>query len=124
MRVLPAVLLALHGLAHLPGFLTPWRLATLEGLPYTTRVLAGRVDVGAGGARMLGVLWLLTALAFWLAADLAVLGRGGWGTLALAACAVSFVLCVLGLPEARLGLALNAAMLAALLLMGPRAGWL
>jgi hypothetical protein len=117
-RVLPAVLLALHGLAHLPGFLSAWRLAALEELPYSTHVLAGRLHVGDAGARVLGTLWLLTALAFWLAADLVMLDRTGWVPLILGAGTVSLLLCALGLPETRIGLALNVALLAALLSLG------
>ena len=30
-QVLAAVLLALHGVIHLVGFVTPWHIATLQG---------------------------------------------------------------------------------------------
>jgi hypothetical protein len=122
-RVLPAVLLALHGLAHLPGFLGPWRLVARADLPYATYGLAGRVHLGAAGARALGVMWLLTALAFWVAADLFILGRAGWVPLTLGASTVSLALCATSLPETRAGLVLDAVLLALLLLLGPGLGW-
>ncbi len=123
-RVLPAVLLALHGLAHLPGFLGSWRLVARADLPYGTHGLASGVHVGAAGERALGVMWLLTALAFWAAADLFVLGRAGWVPLTLGASTVSLALCGAGLPETRVGLWLNAGLLTLLLLLGPGLGWL
>jgi hypothetical protein len=49
------VLIALHGLAHLVGFAAP---------------LAGRLDLGDAGIRVVGVLWLLLAVALWVAAAL------------------------------------------------------
>ena len=57
-----ALLLVGHGLAHLPGFLVAWRLRELPMLPYTTTILGGHFDVGALGARLLGLGWLLAGL--------------------------------------------------------------
>jgi hypothetical protein len=33
MRILVAVILFAHALAHLPGFVVPWRLAVLDAMP-------------------------------------------------------------------------------------------
>ena len=41
------VLLLLHGIAHLPGFLSGWQLVTLAELPHLTALLGGR-RAGAG----------------------------------------------------------------------------
>lgn len=68
MRFGLAFLLAAHGVAHLVGFVSSWKLATLAELPYKTTVFSVRVDVGEAGARVMGVLWLLAALAFLVAA--------------------------------------------------------
>jgi hypothetical protein len=40
-RILSAVVLALHGVIHVIGFMSPWRIATLEGFAYRTTVLNG-----------------------------------------------------------------------------------
>ena len=60
MRLAAAALLVLHGLVHLIGFVVPWRLADLTsgGFAYTTTVLAGRLDLGTTGARIVGLLWV------------------------------------------------------------------
>ncbi|MGO9584383.1 MAG: hypothetical protein ACLP36_16460, partial [Acidimicrobiales bacterium] len=58
-----AVLLVVHGLVHLLGFVVPWRLASFAGFPHRTDVLSG-ADVGTTGARILGVFWLVACLGF------------------------------------------------------------
>jgi hypothetical protein len=79
-----AVALALHAIAHLPGFVTAWRLAELQDLPYGTVVLNGTLDVGEPGIRVVGLLWLVGSAAFVASAVLLALGtrgadRGGCG---------------------------------------------
>ena len=122
MRIVLAVLMALHAVAHLPGFLVPWRLASLPEMPYRTTVLAGRVDLGDAGIRVMGAAWLAAALAFGVAAVAASTGRPWWMAAATAAAVVSLGLSVLGLPAARIGIAVNLVILAALL-AAPRLGW-
>ena len=122
MRMALAILLALHGVAHLPGLVGAWRLAELDGAPYHTTLLAGRLDVGDGGMRILGALWLLGAMLFWLAAGGAVVQRAWWMPLAVATALLSLALAVLELPYARIGVAVNVAILLALL-VAPRMGW-
>ena len=114
MRIAIAVLMALHGIGHLPGFVVPWRLAEVEAMPYGTTLLGGHVDAGAAGVRAVGVFWLLAALAFWTAAAGAASGTGWWVPLAAASAVASLVLCGFGWPYARLGIPVNAALLALL----------
>lgn len=122
MRQLLAVLMLLHGVGHLPGFVGAWRLAELPDLPYGTTVLAGRLDVGDGGMRGLGLAWLAAALGFWAAAWGALAGSPWWTSAALAASLVSLALTVLAVPASRLGIPVNLAILAALVL-GSQSGW-
>jgi hypothetical protein len=53
-----------HGLAHLVGFVVPWRLAKMEQVPYKTTALGGSINIGDAGIRVIGILWLAVALAF------------------------------------------------------------
>ncbi len=122
MRIALAVLFFVHALAHLPGFVVPWRLATLEEMPYKTTLLDGRLDVGDAGIRLVGLLWLVAALAFVAAGVGLLLGAAWWGPLSWASVVLSLILSALGWPEARLGLALNV-VIVALLLGGERLGW-
>jgi hypothetical protein len=107
MRLALAVLLVAHGVAHLVGFVSSWKLATLAEHPEKTLVFSGRVDVGDAGIRVMGVLWLLAALAF-LVAAFAVATETGWAVrFTLAAVIASLILCVVGWPDARIGVAVN-----------------
>ena len=103
MRFALSALLIAHGVAHLVGFVVPWKLVSTAEVPYRTTILGGMIDVGDAGTRALGVVWLMAALAFVLLAG-AVLA--GWNVRLwiFAMLALSIVLCVVGWPEARIGL--------------------
>lgn len=102
-----SVLLAAHGLAHLPGFLVPWRWMQSPDLPFKTTLLAGRIDVGVMGIRTVGLAWLATAMVLLVVAAGITL-RWRWAEAAApVAVGFSLVLCVLELPHARLGLVVN-----------------
>ncbi len=64
MRYALALLLLGHGIAHLPGFLVGWQLASFPELPFRTTVLAHTVDVGVVGARLVGAGWMIVSLMF------------------------------------------------------------
>jgi hypothetical protein len=111
-RRIAAILLALHGVIHLIGFVTPWRIATLEGFAYRTTVLNGALDVGDAGVRVVGLVWLGLTAGF-LAAGYGVWRGKRWavgltGVLAV----VSLVVCLLGLPDTFAGIAINVVILA------------
>ena len=122
MRIAIAILMAIHGVAHLPGFVASWRLATLEGMPYRTTALAGSYDFGDAGARAVGVLWLLAAVAFWATAAGAALDTPWWPTLALGAALASLMLCAIGWPDTRIGVPVNLLIVTALV-FGRRLIW-
>jgi hypothetical protein len=123
MRVGIAIIMILHGLAHLPGFLVPWRLASPKDLPYKTTIVAGRFDLGDAGIRLVGVLWLATLMAT-VAAGAGLLAGAPWAfAAAFVACAVSLVLSLASLPEARVGVVFNIVLLAALA-AGGALGWM
>lgn len=73
MRIALAIVMVLHGAAHLVGFAESWQLSMTESVPHKTTVLSGRVDLGTAGIRAAGLLWLLAALAFGLASAGAVM---------------------------------------------------
>jgi len=122
MRIALSLLLLLHGIAHLPGFLVSWRLMKAESVPYGTTIVGGALDVGDSGIRLVGVLWLLVAAACVVAGVAGLRGTPGWPTLALTAVTFSFLLCIIGWPAARMGLALDVALLA-ILSFGVWHGW-
>ena len=56
--------LFMHGLIHLMGLAAYWQLAELEELPFKTTLLDGKWDVGDGGIKVFGVLWLVGAIGY------------------------------------------------------------
>lgn len=121
MRFALAALLIAHGVAHLVGFVVPWKLLSSAEVPYRTTILGGVTDVGDAGARALGVVWLVAALAFVLLAG-AVLAGWNVRVWTFATLSLSIVLCVAGWPEARIGLVVNVVLLTVLLAMPDLAG--
>jgi hypothetical protein len=113
LHITAAAVVAAHGLIHLIGLAVPWGIATVDGFPYRTTALAGAIVLGDTGARALGVVWLACAVGFVVAA-LGIWLRAGWALpLTAGTAVVSMALCILGLPEAAAGIAVNAAILAA-----------
>jgi len=107
MRIALAIWFVAHGVAHLPGFLVAWRLRDFSGLPFHTTVLANRVDIGTAGMRLVGVGWLLAAVAFAALAVVTILRVEWWQEAAYAVLGFSMMLCVLGWPRARIGVVAN-----------------
>ena len=112
MRYVFGVFLAAHGLAHLVGFATAWRLSNT--LPYHTTLFGGRMDVGAGGMQGIGLLWLLATLGFCIAGVALATGAWWWRPLAAGVAAGSLLLSVAEWPAARVGAAIDLALLTAL----------
>ena len=116
MRFVLAAVLVVHGVAHTVGFVVPWRLLSTPEVPYRTTILAGAVDVGAAGARAVGLAWLAAAVGFVILGGAVFAGWGVRGS-SYVLLGASIALCAAGWPEARIGLAVNVALLLVLLLM-------
>ncbi len=94
MRILLAVLLALHGLIHLLGFVKAFGLAPVAQLQQPV-------------PRPLGVLWLVAALAFVAAAALLFVAPRWWWLAAVPAVLLSQVLILTAWGDARFGTIAN-----------------
>jgi hypothetical protein len=117
MRILLALFIGLHAIAHLVGFAGSWRLAVPEGIPYRTTVLAGRLDLGDCGIRALGILWLLAAIAFLVAATGVMASTSWWMTATIGVAIGSLGLCLLEWPQARIGAVVNVGLIAIVMLL-------
>ena len=109
-----AVLLVVHGLIHLLGFVVPWRLASIAGFPDRTDVLGG-ADVGTTGARILGVFWLVACLGFVASGLALLLGRAHWWEGAVVSAVLSLILAVLWVQQAYFGAVIDVVVIAAIL---------
>jgi hypothetical protein len=105
MRLFLATFMILHGFAHMVGFAGALGLST--EIPYKTTIMSGHVEVGTIGMRFMSVLWLLAALAFVLVGLAAWADQTWWMDAALGIAAASLMLCMIELPEARVGMAIN-----------------
>lgn len=120
MNVLAGVLFSLHAAAHLVGFAGAFRLAA--SVPHHTTAFYGQLLLGERATRAAGVGWLLAASGFAIVAAGAFADAPWWPRLVVAAAAVSLAMCLLYLPQARVGAALNLALLVVFLL-GRAAFW-
>jgi hypothetical protein len=116
LRLAAAVALAGHGLIHFMGLLTDWKLATFEQVRYGTTVFNGSVDVGETGIRVVGVGWALAGVLLIAGAWLILRGDHRAFVVVALATFASTVMCVLGLPDAIMGLVVNLALIAVLVL--------
>ena len=114
-----ALVLVLHGLIHLIGTTVYLRLADIQGFTYKTTLLGGRLHLGEAGIRMFGVLWVLPAIGFVLAALALLQGWDWWRSLLLGATLLSLGLTTLDWSVAFAGAVVNVAILL-LLWFGPR----
>ena len=114
MKRLGALLLFLHGVAHLVGFRAAfWPASGQRG---SVQLLGDLVFVGDFAAKAFGVIWLVIALTYG-AATILLLGRDSrWIKPALLASGVSLVMCGLSWPDARLGFVVDIVLAFALLL--------
>jgi hypothetical protein len=115
MRIVLAAFLLAHGVAHIVGFLGAWA-------PTRTTIIGNQIDLGVGWIKLVGILWLLGAVGFGVAALGTVANAGWWPQVAMGLAGASLVLCLLQLPETKFGVVLNVVLIAALV-GGHRAGW-
>ena len=113
-----AFVLAAHAFAHLPGFVVPWQLMTSPDMPYKTTVLAGHLNVGDTGIRIVGLLWLAVAALVAAAAVSWAMRSPSAASLTMLAALVSLATCLVEMPEAWIGVAVNVALLLATPLLG------
>ena len=116
MRLALSVLLIAHGVAHIVGFVVPWKLMVSPEVPYRTTILAGTIDIGDSGVRIVGVFWLMAGLAFVLLGSALLAGMTVRAYL-FAMLGVSLTLCAVGWPDARIGVVVNVVVIAILLSM-------
>jgi hypothetical protein len=122
MRTVLSAVLFVHGIAHIVGFVVPWKLITSPDVPYRTTVLTGSLDLGPAGVRLLGIVWLVVALLFIVLAVSVQQHAVWWYEDAFVLVGVSLMLCLLGWPEARPGMIANA-VIVGLMLVGRSLGW-
>jgi hypothetical protein len=115
--VIAAVVLIMHGLIHLMGTASYLQWATVQGLPHKTTLLGGRWQVGDTGIHAFGVLWLIPAIGFVVAAIALLAHWAWWQPLLMGVTLVSLVLTLLDSSTAYAGVVINIVILAVLILI-------
>lgn len=108
MRILLAVLILVHGLIHLMGFVGELSLAKLEGVAPT--------ELPPPWKQLLGVSWLLVTLLFLGTFGAVLLGRPSWWMLGLPAVLLSQGLIFIAWTNAKYGTLANLILLVPLIL--------
>jgi hypothetical protein len=112
------VVLIVHGLIHLMGATVYLRLGEVQGLPYKTTLLNGRLNLGSTGIGIFGALWVAPAFGFVLAAVALAFGWSWWLPALLGAALVSLVLTGLDWNVAFAGAIVNVVIVVAVVLKG------
>jgi hypothetical protein len=107
-----AIVILLHGLIHLIGVIAFWKLGLHE--QYSTSVLGGAVEIGERGTYVLGFAWLVTTIAYAVAAYGIFADLDWWQTGLAGVTVFSLVLTILGWKDTIVGTAFNIIILVAL----------
>ena len=110
-RIIIGIYLLIHGVSHLVGFLIPWKIVDMKEEPYKTTLLGGSINAGDTGIRIIGSLWLLTAVCFIITAIGTFASLNWWRSITLYLSIFSLILCIIGLPGAKIGILANAVIL-------------
>jgi len=97
-----------HGLVHLIGMVVYWQLAEVEEFPpYKTTLLKGRWEISDTGMRIYGLSWIITTLAFVVAAFGMVFQQDWWIPMLYAASIFSLIVNALDWEWAKYGALLD-----------------
>lgn len=107
MKIFIALILIIHGFAHLVGFLVPWKIRKFKEMPFKTTLLNGRIDAGKVGIKIIGSLWLAICLLFFFSAFLLITNNPLWFTIIIITILFSIIMCILGLPDSKIGILAN-----------------
>ncbi len=107
MRIILSIFLFLHGMAHLVGFLVPWRIVKTDDMPYKTTLFLDKINIGDIGTRIMGIIWLLIAIAFFYAGWITMHRIDYWLTYTLTVTIISLVFYIVAIPDSHIGIYIN-----------------
>jgi hypothetical protein len=123
MHIAVGIYMFVHGFAHIVGFLVSWKLVEDKESPYKTTILGGKLDLEDTGIRILGILWLLLGMAFFLMTYGVIAETVWWRTATFYVTYISLFLSILNLPDTKYGLMANILLLL-FLWIAPSLGWI
>jgi hypothetical protein len=117
MFYLAAVVVFVHGLIHLMGFVAYWPLAEIAELPYKATLLGTRWSLNESGMRFFSVLWLGTAVTLAVASMGMLVKQSWWYPVMWAGVVLSLIITVLDWQNAFRGAIISLVLLVLLLLV-------
>ncbi|MBS0000220.1 MAG: hypothetical protein KFF73_14665 [Cyclobacteriaceae bacterium] len=123
MNIAVGIYMFVHGFAHIVGFLISWKLINDKDTPYKTTILGGKFDMGDNGIRILGILWLLTGIAFFILSYGVITLSYWWNVYTFFVIGFSLMLSILAIPDTVYGILANILLLL-FLWYAPTAGWI
>jgi hypothetical protein len=114
-RYLVVALFVLHGLVHVMGFVSVWRLSGFDAVS-NTPTLPPHLAAGSPLVASLGILWLAVAVIFLAAATGLALSSAWWRTIAAIAAVLSLLLCLMWWNDAPFGAVVDIAILVGLII--------
>ncbi len=106
-NIIFTIVLIIHAIAHLPGFVMSFKLAEIKELPYSTKIFFKKVEIGEFGIKIYGVIWLLLSLVFLIAVFFIIFDKPVFKETVLAASILSLLISTAGLPETKFGVIIN-----------------
>ncbi|MFH0735152.1 MAG: hypothetical protein V1773_11950 [bacterium] len=102
-----AALLLIHGIAHLVGFIVPWKIADLKDMPYSTKIFNKKIELGEVGIKIYGLIWLFLAVFFLVCVILIIYNGPIHKNIIISASVLSLFMSVLGIPDSKFGIVIN-----------------
>jgi len=113
LTITASIVIGLHGLVHVMGFYVYARLGEIEGLPYKTNVLKGKLEFKKIGMIVFGIIWLITAVGFVIGGVALGTGHEWAATLILWTSIISLIITSLDYSVAYMGIIVNIGILIA-----------
>lgn len=107
MNIVLAIFLFIHGFAHIVGFLVYWKIMKNKDVEYKTTIFPGEFNIGGAGIRVVGLFYLVTALAFGYLGFELLAGINIFWEYIWRVTIVSLVLCIIGWPDTKFGVVAN-----------------
>ncbi|MBS1493319.1 MAG: hypothetical protein JST55_07410 [Bacteroidetes bacterium] len=101
-RIIFAVIVLIHGLIHLMGFVNQWNIKKISQFTGVTLF-----PVSESLSKILGIVWLITALLFVIAATGFSFGKDWWSVIGIVAIIISQLLIIIYWKDAKAGTIAN-----------------
>jgi hypothetical protein len=106
-KTIAAIFLFIHAFANTVGFFVQWRIIKSNDMPYSTKLFFGKLDAGNAGIRIIGLLWLFIAIVYVFVGYGILTSKDWWITATIIITAFSFIFCIVGLPDTKMGVIAN-----------------